>query len=346
MQKIVIPSAGGYEKLQLRELESPTPKAGEVGVKVQYAGVNYADVLVRLGVYESAKAYVGWPITPGFEVSGVVESLGEGVEGLEIGDEIYGFTLFNGYSSRLCLPKDQVSPLPANFNLEQSACFPAAYMTAYHALYQIFHLPPKAQLLVHSAAGGVGSALTSLAVARGHQVTGIVGRDEKVAHVEALGASKVYSKQSPDFSWERILETYQPGFDAVFDANGYPTFRFSYQALRPTGKLVTYGSHSLLSKTGGRINYLKAAWGLLTTPRFNPLDLITDNKSVVGFNLSFLFDYELLKSDCLQGVTELAGTSGFQAPKVTVFPIEEVAKAHQFIESGKSMGKIALQFSD
>lgn len=344
MRKVVIPSAGSYDKLVIKRVEAPSPGVGEVLIDVKFAGVNYADVLIRLGVYESAKAYVGWPITPGFEVSGVVSKLGEGVTEFNIGDEVFGFTLFNGYSEKVSLPVDQVVSVPKGYSMAQAAGLPAAYMTAYYAMFQIFHLPENALLLVHSAAGGVGTALVSLAKARRHRAVGIVGNPEKKNHVMESGAVKVYSKQDSDFSWDKVLSDYQEGFDAVFDANGYPTFKFSYNALKPTGKLVTYGSHSLLSKDGGKLNYLKAAWGLLTTPRFNPLDLITDNKSVIGFNLSFLFDFELLKKDCLEGLLSLVEQGQIAPPKVTEFAIEDVASAHQFIESGKSTGKIVLRF--
>lgn len=344
MKKIVIPSAGGYEKLLLKEDRDPVPKDNEVLIDVHFAGVNYADVLVRLGVYESAKAYVGWPITPGFEVSGVISKVGKAVKGFKLGEKVIGFTLFNGYSSKLTLDPSQLIKLPETFSLEQGAAVPAVFMTAYHALFQIFHLPPKALLLVHSAAGGVGSALLSLSKIRGFRTIGVVGRTDKVEYAKELGAEMVYDKSDSNFAYENILEDYPEGFDAVFDANGYTTLKFSYDALRPTGKLVSYGSHSLLEKTGGRINYLKAAWGLLKTPRFNPLDMITDNKSISGFNLSFLFEHELLRKDGVEGLSKLINKGTLAPPKISIFPIEKAAEAHQFIESGKSMGKIVLGF--
>jgi synaptic vesicle membrane protein VAT-1 len=344
MKKIVIPSAGGYEKLCLKEGAEPVPQDNEVLIDVHFAGVNYADVLIRLGIYESAKKYVGWPITPGFEVSGVISEVGKAVKGFKTGEEVIGFTLFNGYSSKLALDPTQLIKLPKSFSLEQGAAFPAVFMTAYHALFQIFHLPPEALLLVHSAAGGVGSALLSLAKIRGFRTIGVVGRTNKIDYAKSLGAEEVYDKSDPHFAFRNILDDYPEGFDAVFDANGYTTLKFSYEALRPTGKLVSYGSHSLLEKTGGRINYIKAAWGLINTPRFNPLDMITDNKSIAGFNLSFLFEHELLRKEGVEGLSELIHEGTLPPPKVTVFPVEKAAEAHKFIESGNSVGKIVLKF--
>ena len=345
MRKIVISSAGSYEKLALQEFPDPELcNSSDVLIDVCYSGINYADVLVRMGVYESAKQYVGWPITPGFEVSGRVSKIGSDVTEFKLGDEVVGFTLFNGYSSKICLPKDQIIRLPKHFQLEQGACLPAAHMTAYYALYQIFHLAPESLLLVHSAAGGVGSALVSLAAGRGHRVVGVVGNPSKKSYVSALGAIEVFARGDDGFNYDQVTSKYGHNFDAVFDANGYTTLSFSYDALKPTGKLVSYGSHNLLPKRGGKLNYLKAAFGLLKTPRFNPLNLITDNKAIVGFNLSFLFEYELLKTDCLNGLMHMVTENLIPPPQVKVFGIQDVADAHQFLESGESVGKLALSF--
>ena len=345
MRKIVISSAGSYEKLALEEFSDPELcNSSDVLIDVCYSGINYADILVRMGVYESAKKYVGWPITPGFEISGRILKIGSDVTEFKVGDEVVGFTLFNGYSSVLCLPQNQVIKLPKHFELEQGACLPAAHMTAYYALYQIFHLPPESLLLVHSAAGGVGSALVSLATARGHRVIGVVGNPLKKEYVSQLGAVQVFARGDDDFTYDQITAEYGYNFDAVFDANGYTTLSFSYESLKPTGKLVSYGSHNLLPKQGGKLNYLKAAFGLLKTPRFNPLNLITDNKALVGFNLSFLFEYELLKTDCLNGLMGMVNEKSIPPPQVKVFAIQDVADAHQWLESGESIGKLAVSF--
>tara|TARA_B100000674_G_scaffold433478_1_gene391925 strand:- start:2159 stop:3199 length:1041 start_codon:yes stop_codon:yes gene_type:complete len=345
MRKVLIASAGGYDKLTLQESSDPECHGSDdVLIDVSYSGINYADVLVRMGVYESAKEYVGWPITPGFEVSGRVSQVGNKVEQFQVGDQVIGFTLFNGYSSRLCLPQNQVIKLPEYFTLEQGSCFIAAHMTAYYALYQIFNLPPESLLLVHSAAGGVGSALVNLATARGHRVVGVVGNPVKKEYVNRLGAIDVFARGDQGFDYRQIRQKYGNNFDAVFDANGYTTLRFSYEVLKATGRLVSYGSHNLLPKEGGKLSYLKAAFGLLKTPHFNPLDLITDNKALVGFNLSFLFEYELLKTDCLNGLMSMVNDKQIPPPKVRVFAVEDVANAHQWLESGESMGKLALCF--
>ncbi|XXT26116.1 alcohol dehydrogenase catalytic domain-containing protein [Sorangium sp. So ce448] len=155
MRKIVVHDPGSHDKLLVEEHPDPVPARGEVLVDVRAAGVNYADCVVRMGLYESAKKYVGWPITPGFEFSGTVAALGEGVsDDLAPGAPVFGVTRFGGYASRVAVPRHQVFPLPARLTPEQAAGFPAVFMTAYYALFELVRLRPGMSLLVHSAAAG------------------------------------------------------------------------------------------------------------------------------------------------------------------------------------------------
>lgn len=343
-KKVSIPSAGGYEKLQILQEQDLRPQRDQVVINVQYAGINYADILVRLGVYESAKRYVGFPITPGFEVSGTVKSIGPEVKNFRVGDKVIGFTLFNGYSGQIAVTERQVMPLPAHLSLEQAAAFPAVYMTAFYALQQIVRVYPGSKILVHSVAGGVGTALTQLGKAMGLKVYGVVGNKNKIEYAKSIGVDYVYDKSDPGFQWDQIAKDAGDGFDLVFDANGFVTFQKSYDLLRPTGKLVIYGAHGLIPKSGGKLNYLKAGWGLLKTPRFNPMKMITDNKSVICFNLSFLFNEIRMIDENIQGLNALLQKGLLGAPQVKVFPVEKVAEAHQHMESGLSVGKLVLKF--
>lgn len=342
MKKIEIPSAGSYDKLKIVECEDLTPKAGEVVIDVKGIGINYADVCIRLGVYESAKKYVGWPITPGFETAGVIKEVGEGVTKWQVGQEVVAFSFFNGYASQVCVPETQILNVPPQFSLMQAAGFPAVFFTAFHALYHHVVLRPNSKILVHSAAGGVGTALTQLAKMAGHQVVGVIGSSHKREYLEQFGPDKIIDKSKEDL-WKEA-EAFSPeGYDIICDANGYTTMLDSYKHLKPAGKLLVYGAHSMLSKKGGRLNYLKAGIGLLKTPKFNPFDLISNNKGVIGFNLSFLFGEQDLILDCVSKLEEIFKSGKIKPIPITEIPFEEVAKAHQFIESGNSVGKIVLK---
>lgn len=342
MKKVVIHGPGSYDKLQFKESENLTPSDFQIVIDVKGIGVNYADTLVRLGVYESAKVYVGWPITPGFEVSGYVKRVGSKVTRFKIGDPVVAFTRFNGYATEVRVEEIHACHLPKGFDLLQSAGFPAVYMTAYYSMLQLFNLPKKAKILIHSAAGGVGSALVQIAKSRGHFVVGIVGKPDKVEYVKKLGADLVLDKSTDTDFWSTLRSQNHNDFDAAYDANGYTTLQNSYNFLKPTGRLVVYGSHSLFSNTGGSINYLKAAIGLWKTPKFNPLKMVTDNKSIIAFNVSFLLEYDDLVQENLNGLLELANSGSIFPPETTYIPFENVVEAHQLIESGRSKGKIVL----
>lgn len=339
--KIVIHRAGSYDQLRVESHPAPRPKAGEVAIDVKATGVNYADVIVRMGLYASAKELVGWPITPGFEVAGVVRELGEGVTDLEVGDRVIAGLLFGGYASAVVAPRTQVWKLPEALSFEQGAGIPAVYLTGWFALHFLAHPRKGDRVLVHSAAGGVGSVLVQMAKRVGCEVTGVVGRSEKVEVARALGCDHVIDKSKEDL-WARAKTIAPKGFDLVLDANGVETLKHSYDHLRPAGKLVVYGFATMMPKTGGKPNYLKLAADWIRTPRFNPLDLTNQSKSVLAFNLSYLFDRMDLLGAAMNDVLAWIAKGELKPPATTTFPLTQVADAHRHIESGKSTGKLIL----
>lgn len=341
MRKIVIHAPGSYEELRLEEHSDPTPAAGEVLVDVEAAGVNYADCVVRMGLYESAKKYVGWPITPGFEVAGTVAALGAGVTDLAVGARVFGVTRFGGYASRLTIPRHQVFPLPEGFTPQQAAGFPAVFMTAYYALYELLRLRPGMSVLVHSAAGGVGGALLQLGKIAGCRMVGVVGASHKVETATRLGADAVIDK-SRERLWPAAERLAPGGYDVILDANGVETLGQSYKHLATAGKLVVYGFHTMLPRQGGRPSYPKLALDFVRTPRFNPLDLCNDNKSVLAFNLSYLFDKTEILKEGMERLVGWIGEGRVQALPVKTYPLAGVADAHRALESGTTVGKLIL----
>jgi NADPH:quinone reductase-like Zn-dependent oxidoreductase len=341
LQKIVIHKAGGYERLQLETGPVPSPGPGQVLIEVRAIGVNYADCIIRMGLYASAKEYVGWPITPGFEVAGVVTAVGPGVSDLRIGSEVFAVTLFGGYSSHLVVDRAYVFALPQKLTFEQAAALPTVFMTAWFALFELAHPRPGRKLLVHSAAGGVGGALVQLGKRAGCEVVGVVGGSHKVAAAKANGDDHVIDKSTQEL-WRAAERLAPDGYDVILDANGAATLRGSYQHLRRAGKLVVYGFHSMLPRSGGRPNWPKLAADYLRTPRFNPLDMTNESKSVMAFNLSYLFDrLDLLQEAMGQIIGWLTGGE-ITAPPVTTYPLAGAASAHAALESGRSIGKLIL----
>lgn len=340
MRSVVVHRAGGYGRLTLEDHPDPTPGPGEVLVQTRAVGVNFADCIVRMGLYKSAKEYVGWPITPGFDFAGVVSAVGDGVS-LRVGDEVLGVTRFGAYSTHVVVPEDQVLPRPSQLSMEEAGAFPTIFLTAWYALHRLGNVRPGDAVLVHSAAGGVGGALVQLAKRAGATVVGVVGSAHKVPTVEEHGADVVIDRSAGDL-WERARAASPDGYRIVLDANGVATLKDSYAHLAREGRLVVYGFHTMFSKGRGFPNPLKLAWGWLRTPRFDPLDMTSANKSVLGFNLSFLFH----RKDVLrEAMTDLLGAleeGAIRPPPVQCFALDAVADAHRAIESGRTVGKLVL----
>ena len=341
MRKIVVHRAGSYERLEIEEHEEPRPDKGDILIEVRAIGINFADCIVRMGLYESAKVYVGWPITPGFEVAGIVKEIGEDVEGFLVGDEVFGVTRFGGYATHLVIPKHQVFHKPSFFSLEESAAFPTVFLTAYYAMFELAH-PRKGQdILVHSAAGGVGGALLQLGKIAGLHTTGVVGGSHKVESAREYGAKNVIDKSKVGL-WKEAERLVPDDFHVIFDANGVSTLADSYEHLAPMGKLVIYGFHSMMSKGRGRPNWLKLVWGYLRTKRFNPLDMTGENRSVLAFNLSYLFEHSEILVESMTQLIKWIEQGKIKPPPIKTYAFEDIAKAHFDLELGNTVGKLVL----
>lgn len=343
-QRIRIHRAGGYERLEMESFQVPAAAPTEVVIQTEAIGVNYADCLVRWGLYDSAKYYVGWPITPGFEFSGRITQLGAQVTDLKVGDWVFGITRFGAYATHVVAPRSQVFPIPQSLNPIEAGGFPAVFMTAYHALFQHFRIRPGMKILVHSAAGGCGTALLQIGKIAGCEMVGVVGSSHKVETAKSFGADHVIDKSSEDL-WKQAKSFAPDGYDVVLDANGYTTLKQSYRHLAPCGKLVVYGSHALLPRQGGRVNYLALAYNFLKTPKFNPLHMISRNRSLITFNVSYLFSKADLIEEGMTDLVQWLKQGKLKGPPVKTFPFSEAAKAHAAIESGQTVGKLVLTHS-
>jgi NADPH:quinone reductase-like Zn-dependent oxidoreductase len=341
MRKVLIEKAGGYRELRIVTSQDPSPGADDVVVETSAIGVNFADCVVRMGLYGSARKYVGWPITPGFEFAGRVVATGDAVRDLPAGSPVFGVTRFGAYASHVVAPRHQVFALPDGLGMSQAAGFPTVFLTAWFALCELARVEKGMSVLVHSAAGGVGGALVQLARASGASVVGVVGRSEKVDAVKALGADLVIDKSEGKL-WDRVEEVRPEGFDVVCDANGGKSLLESYRHVRPTGKLIVYGFHSLLATRSGRPSRLRMFLQYLKTPKFSPFALTSHNRSVMGFNLSYLFEREDLLAKAMSSLLTALGEGKLKPLPVTEYALDDVAAAHRALESGTTIGKLVL----
>jgi len=345
-KRILVKKPGGHGALDFDETSLEDPGVGEVQVDVKACGINFADISVRLGLYAAAKG--AYPLCPGLEFAGVVRRKGTHVKGYKPGVRVLGVTRFGGYSTAINCPVQHLWPLPETWDFIRGASFPVVYLTAYYALHNIGHLNNSDKVLVHSAAGGVGTALLHLlnissapgGRVSGNMSVGVVGHPDKVAAAKDAGASHVIDKSREDL-WKRVREISPQGFDLVLDANGASTLRESYRHTKPTGRLLVYGFASMFSRSG-RKNWLKLIWDYARTPRFSPFDLTGSNRTVSGFNLIYLFDNVELFRSIMARLLLWDSKALFPAMPVTAFPFSDVVEAHKAIESGNTVGKLVL----
>lgn len=337
MKQAIIPKFGASSVFQIRELPDPMPRKGEVRVAVKASGVNFADVLARKGLYPDAPKQM--PMVVGYEVSGVIDAVGEGVSDARLGAEVIGFTRFNGYADKVVIPEMAAFSKPKNITFEQAAGIPVNYMTAWQALVVMGGLRKDETVLIQNAGGGVGLAAIDLARQMGANIIGTASA-HKHEFLKAHGAHHCVDYRSANWEKKVLDLTNGMGVELAIDPIGGKSFKQSYGLLRHTGRLGMFGvSSATESKLFGMLRFLGVVMKL---PIFFPLGMIDKNRGAFGINLGHLW-HETDKvrtwmEAILQGVEE-----GWVRPHIDkTFPLEEVSKAHDYLEARKNIGKVVL----
>src|SRR3954451_23215577 len=285
MRALVITEHGPPEVLRVQERPDPVPGAGEVRVRVRAAGVNFADLLARVGLYPEAPKP---PAIVGYEIAGEVESLGPGVEGLAVGQRVMGGCRFGGYAELIVTGASALAPLPDEWSYAEGAAMPVTYATAYAALIRYGSLHAGERVLIQAAAGGVGIAATQIAKLVGAEVYGTASPAKHDA-IRGFGVDHPIDYRTHDVVDEvRRVAGEQHPIDLAFDAIGGRSFRQSFALLRAGGRLVCFGASEV--QAGERRSPLRALRVLAQMPRFNPLKLMRESKSVIGLNMLTLWD--------------------------------------------------------
>jgi NADPH:quinone reductase-like Zn-dependent oxidoreductase len=330
MHAVVITKHGGPEVLQVQERPDPPLGPGEVRIEVAAAGINFADVMARMGLYRDAPKT---PCVVGYEVAGTILELGEGVEGLSAGQRVLAGTQFGGYSSQVVVPADDVVELPERLSFEQGAAIPVNYATAWAGLIGYGNLQAGERVLVHSAGGGVGIAATQIAKRYGAEVYGTAS-PSKHERCREIGVDRALDYTSP--GWEKGIGH----FDIVLDAVGGKSFRTSYDLLAPGGRLVAFGASSVVS--GERKNIPAALKAVLRMPRFNLIRQMQDSKAVIGLNMLTLWKDRGTLRPWIEPLTAML-TDGTIEPVVAgAFPFERAGEAQTMIVERRNLGKVVL----
>ncbi len=340
MRAVVITRHGAPEVLRIEERPDPPVGPGEVRITVRAAGINFADLMARSGVYPDAPPP---PCVVGYEVAGEVESVGDGVETPVVGDRVLAGTRFDGYAERVTVPVGQVLPLPDALSFEQGAAFPVNYGTAYAALVIMGGLKQGERVLIHAAGGGVGIAATQVARRIGAEIFGTASASKHDA-IRAQGVDHPIDYRNEDFADAAMRITGGVGLDLIMDAVGPTSFRRDYRILRPGGRLVMYGLSEV--QTGEKrdipaVLRSLARMPLATMPWWRSLQMMNENKGVFGLNMLKWWDDEGLDRVLEPLASGLAGGE-FEPVVAEAFPFERAADAHRMIAERRNVGKVVL----
>jgi NADPH:quinone reductase-like Zn-dependent oxidoreductase len=341
MKALVLTGTGGPEVLEVQERPDPPVGPGEVRIAVRAAGINFADTMARVGLYPDAPKL---PCVLGYEVAGEIESLGEGVADLAVGDRVMAGTRFGGQAELVTVPAAQVLPLPERLSFEQGAAFPVNYGTAYAALTIMGGMRAGDRVLIHAAAGGVGISATQLARNAGAEIFGTASPSKHEA-IRAQGVAHAIDYRGQDFEAEVMRITGGEGVDLIIDALGPTSFRKDYRLLRSGGRLVMYGLSE--SSSAGARNLpatLKALakMPLATMPWWKSLALMSENKGVFGLNMLSWWDREGSLDRLTEPLRADLDAARLEPVVAASFPFERAGEAHEFIAQRRNVGKVVL----
>jgi NADPH:quinone reductase-like Zn-dependent oxidoreductase len=335
MRQIWITRAGAPEVLAVKEAPDPEAGAGQVRVRVRASGINFADLMARVGLYPDAPKL---PCVVGYEVSGTVDQIGAGVTGLAVGDRVLAMCQFGGYSDVVVVPVAQIFKMPAQMSFEQGAAFPVVYVTAYNMMLFNGNLRPGSTVLIHSAAGGVGQAAIQIARTRGCQILGVAAAS-KHEFLRAQGCQHPIDGAG-DYAAQARAIVGDRGVDLILDSVGGRSWTQGYELLSPCGRLVAFGLSS--AAAGNKRNLLHAVRQLMSVKKWSPMKLMNDNRTISGTNMAHLFSRPDLIAPQLAGLMEMYGKGELNPHVDRTFPFIEAAAAHQYIHDRKSKGKVLL----
>jgi NADPH:quinone reductase-like Zn-dependent oxidoreductase len=332
IKRIWIETTGASKVLTLKsEEDSEGLSDEEVLIEVHYSGINFADIIMRLGLYKDAPKR---PFVPGYEVSGIIKALGKSVQQLQVGDSVVAGTLFGGYSSQVKVPQDLVFKLPAHLSLAEGAALPVNWITAHAALVDMGRVRKGDRVLVDSATGGVGTVALQMLKKLGAHTTGLTSSESKLDYIRSLGATAMTLKEfnarsSPD------------SFDLILNSQGGSSVRKQYNHLSSTGRVIAFGmSSGIKDAKRDYFAFLKMA---ATMPRFSLISMFDKNRGVFALNALKLLQDSAYRKGLKDKWIEVE-TLNIKPHVDQVFSSDRAHEAHEFLESKKAVGKVLLSW--
>ncbi len=337
MRQVWITRHGPPEVLALREAAVPPPVDDQILIKVAAAGINFADIMARIGVYPDAPKP---PCVVGYEVAGEVATVGPAAKAFSPGDRVVALTRFGGYSSHVCVPERQVFAVPGDLGDAEAAALPINYLTAYQLVVAMGRVRAGETVLVHSAGGGVGLAAIDLATIAGAKVIGVASAG-KHDFLRRRGVMGLIDSRAAGLPGQVRSLTEGRGVDLALDARGGRSWRDSYDSLAPTGRLAVFGLAAAVGP-GGRWPALARAVIDVPWLRFTPFRLMNDNRGVFGVNIGHLWGHVGLLRGWMEQILEWEALGKIRPVVDRSFPFDEAAAAHRFIEGRNNIGKVLL----
>lgn len=338
MKKVIYPKIGGTDSIQIVEEKLDLPKENQVKVRVHRAGINFADLMMRQGLYGSNPDF---PFTPGYEASGEIIDLGKEITNLQLGQRVIAMTGFGGYSEEVIVDSNRVVPIPDNISFDQAAAMPVTYGTAYHMLVHLGGLKKGDSVLIHHAAGGVGTAAAQICQAYGAGLIIGTASESKKEFVESLGMRFV-NRDQEDFVKVCKDMTNGKGVHQAIDPVAGKHLMRSYNALRNGGKLHCFGASSAVPNQKRSILAAIRMW--INTPKFDPMKMMNSNKSLFGVHMGRLEDEDIFANH-LAELGELMNQGKINPIIDSVWRFEKVADAQMHMHNRKNKGKVLLDFS-
>ena len=336
MRQAVITRHGPPDVFEIREGPDPMPAAGELRIRVRAVGINFADILSRLGLYPDAPKP---PMVVGYEVAGQIDAIGSDVTGFSEGERIVALTRFGGYSDVVAAPAVQCFHFPDRLSDAEAAAVPVNYLTAAIALYRMAALAPNETVLVHNAGGGVGIAATQLARLRRAKVIGTASAMKHDA-LRSFGVDHAIDYRHANVADEVKKITRGRGVDVVLDPIGGRSFTDSYRLLAPLGRLIIFGLSA--AAAGERRSWFRALRAWASTPRFDPLSMINRNRGVFGLHIGHLWEERGQLAPMMDMLMTELRAERLRPVVAKTFPLDRVADAHRFIQSRANIGKVVL----
>lgn len=326
------------DAFEVRETPIPVPKPGEILIKIEGFGLNFADVVARRGMYQDAPPL---PSLIGYDVVGRVARTGANVQSYIEGDRVTALTRFGGYAEYAIADVRASAKISDTISIPEATALTTQFCTAYYCAAEAVNLYVGDRVLIHSAAGGVGTGLMQYAKYKGCEIFATTGSAAKVEMLKQMGAHHVIDTSKVEFDDYIDDATKHDGVDVIFDAVGADFIRRGINILSAGGRIVCYGAAQM---NDARNIFSKAVKGL-QFGIYHPAQFMLNSKSLIGVNMLKIADGKpATLQRCLQNVVRLTEEGIFKPQTGKLFKASEIVEAHHFLESRKSTGKVACEW--